>query len=260
MTETVNLHYTDQGEGLPVVLLHGFPLDHRIWRDQIAALSTNYRVIAPDLRGYGESPFKGDTFPMHLLAADVAAVLDVLDIDRAVWVGHSMGGYITMAALRTLPERVLATGYVATHPHADPAEKRMQRIQSADKIALEGGSDLILSMMGVLFDPALNRKSEPAQRVYDIMQHTKTGALIGALRGMAERPDSVETLQNAGVPAVVIAGAQDQVVEPDIARTFAQTIDAPLHMVEGAGHMVMVEQPDATTEALESFLQRVSKR
>ncbi len=259
MTETVNLHFVEHGEGLPVVLLHGFPLDHTIWRDQVDALSTSYRVIAPDLRGHGESPAQGDTYAMETLAADVAAVLDACRVTRAVWVGHSMGGYITMAALRTMPERVRAAAFVATHPHADPPEKRLQRIQSADKIVLEGGtSEVILSMMGVLFAPALDRQSAIAQRVKDSMQRTKSGGFIGALRGMAERPDSVATLQSAGIPTVVIAGAQDQVVEPDTARAFAQTVGAPLHMIDNAGHMVMVEQPDATTQALQMFLQRVA--
>lgn len=261
MTETVNLYVEERGSGTPVVLLHGFPFTHAIWDAQIAALSASYRVIAPDLRGHGQSPPDGDVYPMETLAADVAAVLDEHDIDRAVWVGHSMGGYITMAALRTMPERVAAAGFVATHPHADPPEKRIQRVQSADKALMGAANEILLGMMAVLFAPSLDRRSATAQRVYELMQQTKTKALSAALRGMAERPSSVETLKQIKVPALVIAGEADQIVDLDQAREMAYLLpEAAFHHIPDAGHMVMVEQPDATTQALHTFLNDLPKR
>ena len=256
MTETVQLHFQEQGSGSPVLLLHGFPFDHTIWSGQVVALSTAYRVIAPDLRGHGRSPGGGDAYPMEALAADVCALLDQLGIARAVWVGHSMGGYLTMAALRAFPERVAGVGLVATHPHADPPDKRLQRIQSAHKALAGEAAEILLGMMGVLFAPSLDRQSDVAQRVYTIMQGTKTEGIAGAQRGMADRPDSVETLKAARVPAVVIAGASDQIVAAEAARDMAMLMDdAPFHNISGAGHMPMVEQPTATSAALRAFLE-----
>lgn len=260
MSETpVQLHADEHGSGLPVVLLHGFPFSGTIWQAQTAALAADYRVIVPDLRGHGHSPAPAGTYTMDLMAHDVLTLLDARGVDRAVWVGHSMGGYVTMAALRHAPERFLGVGLVATHPHADPPEKRLQRIQSA-RIALETGvGDLAMSMIGILFAPELDRQSETVQSVYRLMGGTLAEGVAGALRGMADRPDSVETLAALHVPALVIAGEQDRIVAPDVAETMAATIpDATFVSIPNAGHMPMVEQPTATTDALRGFLARLA--
>lgn len=259
MTESARLYYEERGQGMPVVLLHGFPFDHTIWSAQSDALSESVRVIAPDLRGHGQSPVFGEVYDMAALAADVVAVLDRCGVDRAVWVGHSMGGYITMAALREFPDRVAGIGLVATHPHPDTPEKRIQRNQSAQQVLGGGAGQVVLSMMNVLFAPALDRKSELAQRIYDVMLRTKTEGLAGALRAMAERPDSANTLATTTVPAVVIAGAEDQIVSVEVMQAMADLLTgAECHVIDRAGHMVMVENPAATTAALRAFLNRFS--
>lgn len=252
--DIVKLHTLDQGAGMPVVLLHGFPFDHTLWAAQIEALSPAYRVIAPDLRGHGRSPAPEGAYSMDALADDVLAALDERGIERAVWFGHSLGGYVTMAALRRAPARIAAIGLVATHPHPDTPDKRLQRIQSAELTAAKGMSDLALSMMAVLFAPELDRQSAPAQAVYAMMQRTAPVGAAGALRAMADRPDSVATLQAAHLPAVVIAGAADHIVSLDVAEDMAALANASLVTVEGAGHLPMIEQPDATTAALRAFL------
>lgn len=255
----VELRAIERGSGLPVVLLHGFPFSGAIWQAQLDALSADYRVIVPDLRGHGHSPAPAGTYGMDLMARDVLALLDALGIKRAVWAGHSMGGYVTMAALRIAPERVIGAAFVATHPHADSPEKRMQRLQSAQIALQNGAGETANSMMGVLFAPGLDRRSETAQQVYRIMGSTLAEGVAGALRGMADRPSSVATLQAMTQPALVIAGEDDLIVGPDAAREMAGLVpQAKLVVISQAGHMVMVEQPAATTAALREFLTRVT--
>ena len=261
MSGTVRLFFETHGQGLPVVLLHGFPFDHTIWAAQVEALSDSFQVITPDLRGHGQSPTSDETYSLDLMTQDITALLDDLSIERAVWVGHSMGGYITMAALRTVPERVSGIGLVATHPHADTDDKRIERFKSAEVALQSGPGDLALSMMGVLFAPGVDRKSDMAQTVYRIMLHTAPAGVAGALRAMAGRPDSVDTLRNVSVPAVVIAGVLDQIVKLDVARAMAGSIPrAHMIAIDNAGHMPMIEQPDATTLALRRLLETVDAR
>ncbi len=252
---TVKLHYVEQGAGQPVVLIHGFPLDHTIWQAQLEALSRDYRVIAPDLRGHGESPASDGVYSMDLLARDVLALLDELGVERAIWVGHSMGGYVTLAALRLAPERILGVALVNTHPFADSDERRLARIQSAEVAMANGASDLAFSMMSTLFGPNYDRKSATAQAIYELMADTSPEGVNGAQRGMAERPDSSATLRELRVPALLIAGEDDQIVTQEMAQQTAQLIpNAEFIVIPDAGHLVMVEQPEQTTAALRGFL------
>jgi 3-oxoadipate enol-lactonase len=258
MAETVKLHYVERGRGMPVVLLHGFPFDHTIWQAQVEALHDSFRLILPDLRGHGQSPTPAGAYRMDLMAQDVFALLDDLNVERAVWVGHSMGGYITMAALRTAPERITGIGLVATHPLADPEDRRAGRLATADKVLTEGSSLVAQTMIKTIFAPGFDLDSPPARRLFDLMSRTPLLGIAGAQRGMAERPDSVETLRNVRVPAVVIAGLGDQIVAPDMMLQMARDIpNARLVEIAGAGHVPMIEQPDATTAALRALLELI---
>jgi 3-oxoadipate enol-lactonase len=242
------------------VLLHGFPFNHTIWQAQVEALSDEYRVITPDLRGHGQSPTPEGVYTVDLMANDVVGLLDGLGIDRAVWVGHSMGGYVTMAALRRSPTHVRAAALVATHPYADSPEKQQDRVSSAQR-ALESGSAAVVSgMVNVLFAPGTDLESDEVRRVRGVMVNTPRVGVAGALEAMAGRPESVETLRNTPIPLVMIAGAQDQIVKPDMLDTLVK--DVPrlrLVTISGAGHMPMIEQPDATTAALREFLRTVQQ-
>lgn len=256
MASTIRLHYTERGRGRPVMLLHGFPFDHTIWAAQVGELSKRFRVITPDLRGHGQTPAPEGVYTMSLMASDVLALMDHLGLDRAAWVGHSMGGYITMAGLRIAPERIAGVGLVATQSHADTPEKRLQRLQSAEVVMAKGTADLALSMMGVLFAPDVDRQSDMAQQIYALMAGAAPAGVAGAQRGMAERPDSADTLRALSAPALVIAGVQDKIVPLDVAQHMAGAIPgAQMVMIEGSGHMPMVEQPAATTAALHNFLE-----
>lgn len=257
MNDTATLIFREAGLGFPVVLLHGFPFDHTIWSGQQDALSEAYRVIAPDLRGHGQSPVPAGVYTMDACARDVLALLDTLDIERAVWAGHSMGGYITMAALRLAPERIAGVALVATHPHPDTDDKRQGRLATAQQVLDEGSGVMVEAMRPNMFAPQFDTGSEVAQAIYDVMRSTAPPAVAGALRGMAQRPDSVPTLRELSVPAAVFAGADDQIVSLDVARGMVDAMPdgTTLDVIPDAGHLLMIEQPAALSDALRAWLE-----
>ncbi len=255
MSDTVPLHYEERGSGQPVLLLHGYPLDHTLWRAQVEALSDTYRVIAPDLRGHGQSPAPAGAYPMETLAADVTALLDQLGIAQAVWVGHSMGGYVALAALRTLPERVTGVILCASHPFADPPDKAQTRRDNARRALSEGTAAVVSGMLDMLFRPGTNLESIPAHRVRAMMLNTSPQGVSGMLLGMADRPDAVDLLRDPAPPKAIIAGRDDQIVRlADLQTLAAQLPHLNLRVIDEAGHLPMIEQPDATTATLRDLL------
>src|SRR5688500_17256189 len=127
MANTVTLHYSEQGTGMPVVLLHGYPLNSSIWHTQVQGLSNEFRMITPDVRGHGQSPVPEGPYEMELMAHDVLDLLDTLNVKRAVIMGHSMGGYVTLAMWRIAAARFMGIGLIGSQPGADSEEGRQNR-------------------------------------------------------------------------------------------------------------------------------------
>lgn len=258
MSDNVALAYSEAGAGTPLVLLHGFPLSGAIWREQQQQLSDHYRVIVPDLRGHGRSPTTHGVYEMDALARDVLALLDSLHIKQAVIMGHSMGGYVTLAAARIAPERFLALGLIASQAGADTEEGRQARYRTAEKVAA-GGSQVIAEMMlPKLFAANLPAKTPIIEKTRQLMLTTDLAGIIGSLQGMAARPDSGALLPHIGMSALILAGEQDQIIPLEKARAMAASMkSATLTIVPDAGHMPMLEQPEATTAAIRGFLKRL---
>jgi 3-oxoadipate enol-lactonase len=258
MADFVPLHYSEAGEGTPVLLLHGFPLSGAIWHKQQQRLRDLCRVITPDLRGHGQSPAPAGVYGMDALAGDMLALLDSLDIAKAVIVGHSMGGYATLAAWRFAPERFLALGLVSSHAGADTEEGREARYRMADQVAAEGNQVVAAAMLRKLFAPRLPAGDPIIEPVRQMILHTAREGIIGALRGMAARPSSEAMLPTIGVPVLIIAGDKDQIIPPAKAEAIAAAIPkATLSIIANAGHMPMLERPEATTAAIIKFLSTV---
>ena len=255
MPDIVTLNYSEAGQGTPVVLLHGFPLSGAIWHEHQKRLSDRYRVITPDLRGHGRSPAPSGVYEMDLLARDVLAVLDALLIKKAIIMGHSMGGYVALAAWKLAPERFLALGLIASQAGADTEEGRQSRYKLVTKVAANGSKDVAETMLPKLFAPDLPAEAPIIELVRQLILNTQPTGIIGSLEGMAVRPDSGTLLPKISVPVLILAGAHDQIIAPDKAKAMAAAVKtATLTMVEHAGHMPMLEQPQATTTALCNFL------
>jgi pimeloyl-ACP methyl ester carboxylesterase len=255
MPNIVKLHYSEAGNGIPLVLLHGFPLSSDTWRTQRDALSNRWRVITPDLRGHGMSPAPDGIYEMEMMARDVFALLDSLRISQAVLMGHSMGGYVTLAAAKLASERLLGLGLISSQAAADTEEARQGRLKLIEKVAVEGGAPAAAALIPRLFAPDGRAPATVIEEVRQMILKTPRAGIIGTLQGMAARENTESMLAKLNVPALIVAGEKDQIIPPARSRALAAAVPrASLTMLETAGHMPMLEDPEGTTAAIASFM------
>jgi len=256
MVNGVNLAVEVRGEGPAILFVHGYPLDHTIWADQIDGLH-GFRRIAPDLRGMGRSDAPDLGYGIGIYAADLAALLDAFGVDDVVLCGFSMGGYVAFEFLRRWRHRVRALVLVSTRAEADTAEGRRGR-DAAAALARESGAGAIAdSMLPKMLTPAtINGSPDLVERTRAIMAATPVAGIAGALSAMRDRPDSMELLESLeGIPALVIVGEEDQLTPPDRARAMAEAIPgARLVVIPGAAHLTTMERAVEVTAAMKKFL------
>lgn len=254
---TVPLHHVVAGDGPPVLLLHAFPLDHRMWSAQIEALSARYRVISADLRGFGATPLGDEAPDLDAMADDVAGLLDDLNVSGCAVVGLSMGGYVAMAMLRRRAGLVRALALVDTKAGADADAARANRERIAHEVVSSGTLDVVLSDVV----PGLTGATTAAERpeVLDDVRRLVTAAppesIAWAQRAMAGRPDSFAQLAAFTGPVLVVVGDEDAIAPPAEAEAMVET--APrgrLVTIVGAGHLTAMEQPGALSDALLAWL------
>lgn len=258
----MRLAYTDQGAGPVVVLLHGFPLSRAMWAEQIKALSGSYRVIAPDLRGHGESPAPEGAYTMEAMADDVVELLDDLGVTEPVALGGlSMGGYVTLALALKHPDRVRAVMLLDTRAEGDSAEAAAGREKSA-KAVLEAGhpGSVVESMIPKLFaEPTINEKPDLVASFRTQMEKTPAQGVAGALRGMAARPDQTGRLGEIRVPSLVVVGEHDAITPPEVGRSMADALPASrFEIIPGAGHLSPSENSEAVNAVILKFLSGVN--
>lgn len=252
----VNLAVEVRGEGPTILFVHGYPLDRTIWREQIDSLE-GFRRVAPDLRGMGQSDAPDLGYGMALYAADLAAVLDALGVDQVVLCGLSMGGYVAFEFLRQWRSRVRGLVLMDTRAEADAPEVRRARDAAAATARERGTAAVTDAMLPKMLSPStLTGRPEVVERVRSLMASTPVAGLVGALGAMRDRASSESLLASlAGIPTLIIVGAEDILTPPDHARAMAEAIPgAQLAIISGAGHLPPVEQPEATTESLREFL------
>lgn len=250
----VDLFYEAYGEGTPVVFVHGFPFDHSIWMPLVPLLRDQARLILLDLRGFGQSPVTEDVYTMRLMAEDIAHLLDRLEIEKAVIVGHSMGGYVTLSFTQAYPGRVMGLGLVATQAAADNPERRQARLKTAESVTHKGARVVASDMV-----KKLTPKEELIQSISDMILRTHPTGIVGALKGMAERPDMTGALLGMDVPAVVIAGTADQLISRENLETMAQMLPKGwLVDIPNAGHMLTMEEPQQVADALRQMLDKAA--
>lgn len=252
----INLAYTDTGSGRPIVLIHGYPFNRSLWDDQIPALSNNHRVIAPDLRGFGESDASQEPSTMNRLAADVAALMDHLEIPRATIGGLSMGGYVALAFYKQFASRVRALVLADTRAQADTEEAKQTRAQHAEKALSEGMAGIADLMLPKLLTPeTVSKHPEIVKRVRDMMLKTKPEGAAAALRGMAERDDQMELLPKITVPTLILVGAEDAITPVADSEKMHHAIQgSSLVVLDHAGHVSNLERTQQFNDALLHFL------
>lgn len=254
--DDIQLAYTDTGLGLPVVLLHGYPFNRSLWNEQVSALSNSYRVITPDLRGLGESDASPGPVTMNRMAQDVAALLDQLEISRAVIGGLSMGGYVALAFYKQFPSRVRALVLADTRAQTDTEEGKQTRLQQAEKALAEGMAGIADAMLPKLLTPeTVSKRPEVVKRVRDMMLRTKPEGAAGALLGMAERDDQTSLLSQITCPALIMVGQEDSITPvADSEKMHREIAGSRLVVIENAAHVSNLERTEQFNEELIRFL------
>jgi pimeloyl-ACP methyl ester carboxylesterase len=257
---TVRIHglqlaYEDVGTGPPVVLLHGYPFNRSLWAPQVEALKSSYRIVTPDLRGFGDSEI-APTATMKEMAADIAALMDHLGIRRAMLVGLSMGGYVALAFYRQFELSVRGLILADTRPQGDTEEGKLARAQQAKQILMEGMPVIADNMLPKLLHPeTVSKRPGVVRRVREMILQTKPAGAVAALQGMATREDHTEFLSRIIVPTLIVVGSDDAITPLQDAETMHQKIrGSRLVTIDNAGHVSNLEQPDKFNQEVVDFL------
>ena len=254
------IFYRALGEGPPVVLLHPFPVNHEFWLPVAEVLATRYRVILPDLRGHGDSGVGEGPATMEKHAGDIERVMDDAEVRRTPLVGVSIGGYVLFEFWRRHRGRVAALAFCNTKAPADSAEARAGRLQAAADV-LERGTEAFFESMIPRLVGRSTRETRPdlVEGALRMMRKMPPESLAQVQRGMAERPDSVDTLKTINVPTLLVTGTEDILTGLNGAELMRQHISgSQLRVIPKAGHYSAWEQPEEAGKLLRQFLDGVS--
>lgn len=256
---SLDIAYDDAGAGVPLVLVHGFPVDRRTWRPQVPALSTRCRVIALDLPGHGDSSATG-AYAMESLADVLAGFLDALGIDRTVLLGYSMGGSIALEFARRHPERLRGLVLYAARAVADSPEEAITREALAEVADLLDSQPIVVEevMLDLASEPAIARGGEVARAVREMVASTPRLTFKQGLQALARRPDYTATLPAIPCATLVVVGERDAVTPPAFSEEMAARVpNARMAVLPGAGHFANLETPEAFNRAVEGFLSTI---
>jgi pimeloyl-ACP methyl ester carboxylesterase len=249
------LNVTDLGEGTTVFWIHAFPLASSMFEGQLAIRGV--RHVMPDLPGFGQSRPDGGALSIDDYARTILDLLDHRGIDRAIFAGVSMGGYICLALARLAPKRLRGLILIDTRETADTAEARAGRLVSIEKVKKEGVRPIVDAMLPKMLTPAAPR--EMKDRVREIMNSSTPEGVIAALHAMADRPDSTATLATIDVPTLIVVGEEDTITPPaDSERMKAGIAGASLTRIKGAAHLSNIEKSAEVNRVIASFVAGLS--
>jgi 3-oxoadipate enol-lactonase len=253
----VNLNVLDEGQGSPIVFVHGFPLDHSMWRKQIDEFAATHRVIAPDLRGFGASEGTNGTVLMETFADDVAATLDELQVvEPVVLCGLSMGGYVGWQFFLRHRARLCALIQCDTRAIADDETGVANRQKLARLVRENGTAPVASAMLPNLFSSTGDVQSL-VEETRAVIERTNPEAVAAAALGLAARPDITDQLGDIDVPTLLIVGTDDKISPAEEMQGIAKRIPhATCVVVPDAGHMAPLENAEFTNRAIREFLSR----
>jgi 3-oxoadipate enol-lactonase len=251
-----DLRYLVRGNGAALVFVHGHPFDSSMWWPQIEEFAASMRVIAPDVRGYGRSTGQGSTTPLSLFADDLAALLDHLGDDDAVFCGLSMGGQIVMEFLRAYPARVRGLILADTTPQRETEDSARERLAMAGRLEREGMEPYAREVLPKMIEPETIRDLPAvADHVMAMMVNAPPQGAAAAQRGRAERPDYWEVLSETTRPALVVVGENDEYTPVSVAeRMAAELRRSSLTVLAGCAHLPNLERPEVFNAELRQFL------
>jgi len=255
----IDMSVARSGTGMPLVLVHGFPLDGRMWANQLQAFAGLHDVIVPDLRGAGGSAVTAGEVTMERYADDLAALLDALEVrEPIVLCGLSMGGYIALAFWHRHRARLKGLVLTDTRATADAPEAAAGRRATADKVEREGSAELVEQMLPKLLSTTTQAKHpDVVDEVRSMMLAQPAEGVAAAARGLARRNDWTHELKNIELPTLVMVGAEDAITTPADMQGMASAIAGSTYVeLPGAGHLPPMETPQAFDAELTKFLRR----
>lgn len=257
-SKTVNgaaIAYIEKGSGQPLVLLHGFPLDGRIFDAQIDRLSKSYRVIAPDLRGFGRS-INHQPFTIASLADDIRALLASIDALPCALAGLSMGGYVALAFIKKHPLDVRSLILIDTRAAGDTAEGKAGRMKMVEQLHSSGSKAIAREMMPkMLAEKTVKENPAVVQKLRQIMESCPPPTIAHALLAMRDREDYTDLLPSIASPTLIIVGQADPITPPSFAQAMHEAIDnSELVEIANASHISTMDRPGEVSDAIESFL------
>ncbi len=263
VTTTVNnfkTSYDEVGEGrIPVIFLHGFPFDKTMWHLQLDALQATYHLISLDIRGFGKS--KDDTTPLSidLFTDDLIAFMDQLSIEKAVLCGLSMGGYIALNAVNRFPDRFEALVLCDTQCIADTPEAKEKRYETIEDIKANGLTGFTDAFVKKVFcKESLKTKKKLVSQLKSVIASNQPQAVIQGLTAIAERAETCSILSKITIPTLIICGSDDAVTPLSKSEYMQLQIKGSvLQVIEHAGHVSNLEQPEAFNKHLNEFLKTV---
>ena len=258
--DAASMAYIDEGVGAPLVFLHGFPLSHAMWHGQIDVFSATHRVIAPDLRGHGQTSVTEGSVTMAEMADDVAHLLDAINVLEPVTLcGLSMGGYVAWEFWRRHRSRLGRLILCDTRAIADTEQVARARQMMAAQVEVAGSNGPQIAadaMLSKLMAPqAYDEQCDLVDLVQQMILNTAPHGIAATQRGMAERIDMTPLLPEVDLPTLVLCGVKDEISPPDEMQQFAEAMPGAQFVAIGAaGHLAPLEQPFATNNAIRDFL------
>lgn len=253
-------HYKKMGSGIPVMLVPGFGEDASIWDAQTKVLENDCTLLIPDLRGTGKASSSSLPASIEAMAADLLSILDAEKIQACILLGHSMGGYITLAFAEMYPERLLAFGLIHSTTYADTEEKKEMRRKAIAFINTHESAAFLKTSTPNLFSESFQR--EHASIIANLIEKSSTlqpSVFIAHYQAIMARPDRTHVLAESKVPVLMVIGKEDKAVNPADAQAQSKLNPLCTAVILDTGHMSMLEAPEELNLQIMSFIDKVSK-
>jgi len=257
MSQQSGIFYTDQGKGFPVLLIHGFCETHEIWNSFSKELAKNFRVVSIDLPGFGNSNLFSSPFSLTDVGDKVLEFLKSLQINSCISIGHSLGGYVTLAMVEKQPELFKAFGLFHSTAYPDSEDKKLSRNKVIEFVTKHGVKTFIESFIPPLF---YNQSNQHIQTLVKLASQTKEETLVAYVKAMRDRPNRAPVLEQFKGSILFIAGEKDAGISPDSVKKQAELAFEPtLHIMTDVAHMGMFESEAESLTLTYDFLPREIK-
>lgn len=260
VVDGIDISYVDVGDShaLPIVLIHGFPLNYEMWQPQIECLTKRFRVIAYDVRGHGKTSSRDPQYVIEFFVDDLIGLLDQLKIERAILCGLSMGGYIALRRVERNPERVMGLILADTQSRSDSNEIKLKRapIKSVKTQGVEVYAETSVKTLFAL--DSLTKKTDVVEKIKEIIRANSSSAICAALLALSGRTDTTPALPSINVPTLILVGEHDALTPPVASQEMHNKIvNSEIHVIPNAGHLSNLENPDEFNKYMLSFLAKL---